>query len=98
MELSRYVSFTLHLRRKISKLPCPAFGFAAALLESVPILGLFFSVSNRIGAAMWAHGMGALLSPSKHLFNNASEHWQTWKNANMSFQVVHYDPSYDQLL
>ncbi|VDB89111.1 unnamed protein product [Peniophora sp. CBMAI 1063] len=30
------------------------FGFAAALVESLPIIGLFFSVSNRIGAAMWA--------------------------------------------
>ena len=32
------------------------FGFASALLESLPILGLFFAVSNQIGAAMWAHG------------------------------------------
>ncbi|KAH7106428.1 hypothetical protein BKA62DRAFT_687123 [Auriculariales sp. MPI-PUGE-AT-0066] len=30
------------------------FGWAAALLESIPIVGLFFTVSNRIGAAMWA--------------------------------------------
>lgn len=30
-----------------------AFGFATSLLESVPIIGLFFSISNRIGAAMW---------------------------------------------
>ena len=33
-----------------------AFGFAAALLESIPIIGLAFSVCNRVGAAMWAHG------------------------------------------
>lgn len=33
-----------------------AFGFAAALLEGIPVLGLFFSVSNRIGGAMWAFG------------------------------------------
>lgn len=32
------------------------FGFTAALLESVPIFGLVFTISNRIGAAMWAHG------------------------------------------
>ncbi|CAD6580267.1 MAG: hypothetical protein TREMPRED_002700 [Tremellales sp. Tagirdzhanova-0007] len=32
-----------------------AFGFAASLLEGIPIVGLFFSISNRIGAAMWAH-------------------------------------------
>ena len=30
-----------------------AFGFAASLLESMPIIGLFFSISNRVGAAMW---------------------------------------------
>ncbi|CCM03818.1 uncharacterized protein FIBRA_05967 [Fibroporia radiculosa] len=30
------------------------FGFFAALLERIPLLGLVFSVSNRIGAAMWA--------------------------------------------
>ncbi|KAL0565979.1 hypothetical protein V5O48_016039 [Marasmius crinis-equi] len=34
-----------------------AFGFTAALLESIPILGLVFTVSNRIGAAMWAHDL-----------------------------------------
>lgn len=33
-----------------------AFGFAAALLEGLPIVGLIFTISNRIGAAMWAHG------------------------------------------
>lgn len=33
-----------------------AFGFAAALLEGLPIIGLVFSISNRVGAAMWAHG------------------------------------------
>ncbi|KAJ4474285.1 hypothetical protein J3R30DRAFT_3507305 [Lentinula aciculospora] len=30
------------------------FGFAAALLEGLPIIGLVFTISNRIGAAMWA--------------------------------------------
>ncbi|EGN93576.1 hypothetical protein SERLA73DRAFT_23835, partial [Serpula lacrymans var. lacrymans S7.3] len=33
------------------------FGFAAALLEDIPIVGLIFTVSNRIGAAMWAHDL-----------------------------------------
>ena len=32
------------------------FGFTAALLETLPFVGLIFSVSNRVGAAMWAHG------------------------------------------
>ncbi|KAF8311808.1 uncharacterized protein EI90DRAFT_2952720 [Cantharellus anzutake] len=31
-----------------------SFGFAAALLESIPLVGIFFSISNRIGACMWA--------------------------------------------
>ncbi|KAF7315517.1 hypothetical protein MIND_00067000 [Mycena indigotica] len=34
-----------------------AFGFAAALLEGLPIVGLVFTVSNRVGAAMWAHDL-----------------------------------------
>ncbi|WFD47350.1 hypothetical protein GLX27_002001 [Malassezia furfur] len=33
------------------------FGFFAMLLERVPILGMAFSISNRIGAAMWAHDL-----------------------------------------
>jgi len=33
------------------------FGFTAALLEGLPIIGLMFTISNRIGAAMWAHGL-----------------------------------------
>jgi hypothetical protein len=37
-----------------------AFGFVAALLEGIPIIGLAFTISNRIGAAMWAHGMPLL--------------------------------------
>ena len=41
-----------------------AFGFVAALLESLPVLGLAFSISNRIGAAMWAHD----LEKRQHLF------------------------------
>ena len=39
-----------------SSLPLTVFGFAAALLEGLPIIGLIFTISNRIGAAMWAHG------------------------------------------
>ncbi|KAF9523084.1 hypothetical protein CPB83DRAFT_776047 [Crepidotus variabilis] len=34
-----------------------AFGFTAAFLESLPIIGLVFTVSNRVGAAMWAHDL-----------------------------------------
>jgi hypothetical protein len=35
-----------------------AFGFAAAVFEGLPIVGLIFTISNRVGAAMWAHGAG----------------------------------------
>lgn len=34
-----------------------SFGFIAALLERIPIIGIVFSISNRIGAAMWAHDL-----------------------------------------
>lgn len=33
------------------------FGFAALLLERIPFFGIIFSISNRIGAAMWAHDL-----------------------------------------
>ncbi|KAL9716764.1 hypothetical protein Ac2012v2_001215 [Leucoagaricus gongylophorus] len=33
------------------------FGFVAALLEGIPIFGLVFMISNRVGAAMWAHDL-----------------------------------------
>ncbi|KAF9237042.1 hypothetical protein BU15DRAFT_49293 [Melanogaster broomeanus] len=33
------------------------FGFTAALLEGIPVVGLAFTISNRIGAAMWAHDL-----------------------------------------
>jgi hypothetical protein len=36
-----------------------AFGFVAALLEGLPIIGLVFSISNPVGAAMWAHGQSS---------------------------------------
>ena len=39
---------------------------AASALESLPILGLGFSVSNRIGAAMWAFD----LEKRQHSFAN----------------------------
>jgi len=41
-----------------------AFGLAAALLESIPIAGLFLSIPNRIGAAMWSFDM----EKRQHLF------------------------------
>ncbi|WFD27927.1 hypothetical protein MNAN1_002935 [Malassezia nana] len=33
------------------------FGFVVTVLEHIPVLGLIFSISNRIGAAMWAHDL-----------------------------------------
>ncbi|RXK39241.1 hypothetical protein M231_03461 [Tremella mesenterica] len=43
-----------------------SFGFAASVLESIPILGLFLSITNRIGAAMWAFD----LEKRQHLFSH----------------------------
>ncbi|KAF8167140.1 hypothetical protein B0H34DRAFT_680424 [Crassisporium funariophilum] len=40
-----------------------SFGFAAALLESLPIIGLVFTISNRVGAAMWAHDLEKRQAP-----------------------------------
>lgn len=42
------------------------FGFTAALLEHLPIVGIAFSISNRIGAAMWAHDM----EKQQHAYRN----------------------------
>ena len=39
-----------------------AFGFVASLLERLPFVGLLFSITNQVGAAMWAHGMSLLFS------------------------------------
>ncbi|KAG7544383.1 hypothetical protein FFLO_03262 [Filobasidium floriforme] len=47
-----------------------AFGFTASLLESIPIIGLGFSVSNRVGAAMWAFD----LEKRQHRFANGELH------------------------
>ncbi|WFD31223.1 hypothetical protein MSPP1_002257 [Malassezia sp. CBS 17886] len=33
------------------------FGFTAELAERIPFAGIVFSISNRIGAAMWAHDL-----------------------------------------
>ncbi|KAJ3513073.1 hypothetical protein NLJ89_g3151 [Agrocybe chaxingu] len=41
------------------------FGFTAAVLESLPIIGLVFTISNRVGAAMWAHD----LEKKQHYFS-----------------------------
>jgi len=38
------------------------FGFVASLMERIPLVGLVFSISNRIGAAMWAHDVSLLPS------------------------------------
>ncbi|KAF7978079.1 hypothetical protein HWV62_1733 [Athelia sp. TMB] len=40
------------------------FSFVASLLEGLPIIGLVFTVSNRICAAIWAYG-----KPSIHTFH-----------------------------
>lgn len=52
------------------------FGFVAALVESVPLLGLLFSISNRIGAAMWAHD----LEKRQHMYSG----WEPIANSMLS--------------
>ncbi|KAH7886424.1 hypothetical protein F5I97DRAFT_1830177 [Phlebopus sp. FC_14] len=48
------------------------FGFAAALLEGLPIIRLAFTVSNRIGAAMCAHAPHALIAVGLQISRNAN--------------------------
>ena len=57
------------------------FGFAAALLEGLPVIGLLFTLSNRIGAAMWAHGRSFILAVLEML-SLIYRTIQTLKNAN----------------
>ncbi|KAG8904551.1 hypothetical protein FRB99_001591 [Tulasnella sp. 403] len=61
-----------------------AFGFTAALLEmgesSSPIVGLFFSISNRIGAAMWAFD----LEKRQHLFRTGQKKPKQPRTVNLS--------------
>jgi len=47
------------------KLDYYSFGFTAALVEMIPIIGLLFSISNRVGAAMWAFD----LEKRQHLYS-----------------------------
>ncbi|GAA5944102.1 hypothetical protein JCM3775_003901 [Rhodotorula graminis] len=44
------------------------FGFVASLMERIPLVGLVFSISNRIGAAMWAHD----LEKRQHAFSSGA--------------------------
>ncbi|BGP38870.1 hypothetical protein JCM10449v2_002808 [Rhodotorula kratochvilovae] len=44
------------------------FGFVASLMERIPLVGLIFSISNRIGAAMWAHD----LEKRQHAFSSGA--------------------------
>ncbi|WFD02179.1 hypothetical protein MOBT1_000860 [Malassezia obtusa] len=46
------------------------FGFSALVLERIPFLGMLFSISNRIGAAMWAHD----LEKRQHRFQQGELH------------------------
>jgi len=76
-------------------LPPTVFGFAAALLEGLPIIGLIFTISNRIGAAMWAHGKMRCLILVSHfmlgpkgsnflffLYMRINRLSQIWRNVN----------------
>ncbi|KAF9448787.1 hypothetical protein P691DRAFT_668783 [Macrolepiota fuliginosa MF-IS2] len=56
-EAKKMTPYQIAVFMKERKWSYRAFGFTAALLEGLPIIGLFFMISNRAGAAMWAHGM-----------------------------------------
>lgn len=63
-----------------------AFGFTAALLEGLPIIGLVFTVSNYVGAAMWAHGAWSLHSTMCFVPN--MEPLQISKSVNIMLQAI----------
>ncbi|ORY73220.1 hypothetical protein BCR35DRAFT_293795 [Leucosporidium creatinivorum] len=56
------------------------FGFVSSLMERVPLIGLVFSISNRIGAAMWAFDLekhqhayhSGELKPTKEYFSKTA--------------------------
>jgi len=73
MGLPKYVS-QHQLEFVDALMPIKVFGFAAALLEGLPIIGLMFTISNRIGAAMWAHG----LPSSSIVWNLSPTHYCRW--------------------
>jgi hypothetical protein len=66
------------------------FGFAAALLEGLPIIGLIFTVSNRIGAAMWAHD----LEKRQHFIAAQNLH-QAGSDMAPTPYITSYSPKYD---
>ncbi|GJN87655.1 hypothetical protein Rhopal_000610-T1 [Rhodotorula paludigena] len=49
--------FQIELWTTEREVPYRMFGFVASLMERIPLVGLVFSISNRIGAAMWAHDL-----------------------------------------
>ena len=61
----------------------------AALLETLPFIGLIFLVSNRVGAAMWAHGMEISKTGIRSIANSdvdfeKRQHWfaeKKWKSS-----------------
>jgi hypothetical protein len=79
MGLPQYVSSLLDFITGLKTLS--AFGFTAALLEGLPIMGLVFTISNRVGAAMWAHGRCLSLILVRRLM-----FFQIWKNGSTSLQ------------
>lgn len=69
-------------RTDSANVSCQVFGFATALLESLPVLGLIFTISNRVGAAMWAHGLCPyFIQRDPHWLSSTS---QTSKNVSTS--------------
>ncbi|GAA5874891.1 hypothetical protein JCM16303_004935 [Sporobolomyces ruberrimus] len=73
------------------------FGFAASIFERVPLLGLVFSISNRIGAAMYAHDLEKVqheyrsghLIPTKVYESKTAKIHEMQVNSGIPEEVVH---------
>lgn len=73
------------------------FGFAAAIFERVPLIGLGFSISNRIGAAMYAHDLekrqhefsSGQLKPTKRYSSKTRRIAEMQNDSGIPDEIVH---------
>ncbi|GAA6013052.1 hypothetical protein JCM11491_000953 [Sporobolomyces phaffii] len=73
------------------------FGFTSALIERVPLFGLVFSISNRIGASMYAHDLekrqhefaAGSLKPTQVYVSKTAKIAQMQADSGIPEEVVH---------
>ncbi|KAK4050948.1 hypothetical protein OIO90_004924 [Microbotryomycetes sp. JL221] len=65
-EAKKMTPFQIELWITERQIEYRTFGFVASLMERIPLLGIALGVSNRIGAAMWAHD----LEKQQHAFSS----------------------------